>query len=103
MKGTNFAVLASSLRKEYEVGDIKIEALKNVNLEIKNGEFAAVSGPSGSGKTSLLNIIGGIDKPTSGKIFVFGEDLGVKDEDFLAEFRCKKSGSSSNPTISSPR
>lgn len=92
MKSKNFAVLASSLCKEYEVGDVKIEALKNVNLEVENGEFVAISGPSGSGKTSLLNIVGGIDKPTSGKIFVFGEDLGVKNEDFLADFRCTKVG-----------
>lgn len=92
MKSKNFAVLASSLCKEYEVGDVKIEALKNVNLEVENGEFVAISGPSGSGKTSLLNIVGGIDKPTSGKIFVLGEDLGVKNEDFLADFRCTKVG-----------
>ncbi|MGB9713568.1 MAG: ABC transporter ATP-binding protein [Candidatus Bathyarchaeales archaeon] len=92
MKNKNFAVLASSLCKEYEVGDVKVEALKNVNFKVENGEFVAINGPSGSGKTSLLNIIGGIDKPASGKIFVFGEDLSVKDEDFLADFRCNKVG-----------
>jgi putative ABC transport system ATP-binding protein len=92
MRADNLAVFASGLCKDYEIGDLKIEALKNVNLKVESGEFVVISGPSGSGKTSLLNIIGGIDKPTSGKIFVFGEDLSVKDEDFLADFRCNKVG-----------
>jgi putative ABC transport system ATP-binding protein len=92
MRANNLAVFASGLCKDYEIGDLKIEALKNVNLKVESGEFVVISGPSGSGKTSLLNIIGGIDKPTSGKIFVFGEDLSVKDEDFLADFRCNKVG-----------
>jgi putative ABC transport system ATP-binding protein len=59
-----------------------------VNLEVEKGEFVTIIGPSGSGKTTFLNIIGGIDKPTKGRIIVFGEDLNVKDEDFLASFRC---------------
>jgi putative ABC transport system ATP-binding protein len=70
----------------------KVQALNDVNLEVGQGEFTVVGGPSGSGKTTLLNIIGGIDKPTSGKILVFEEDLVVKDEDFLADFRCNKIG-----------
>jgi len=85
-------VFTSSLCKIFEVGDVKVEVLKGANLEVEKGEFAVISGPSGSGKTTLLNIIGGIDKPTSGKIVVFGDDLGVKDEDFLASFRCSKVG-----------
>jgi len=74
------------------MGDVKVEALKDVNLKIGKGEFTVIRGPSGSGKTTLLNIIGGIDKPTSGKIIVFGHNLDVKDEDFLASFRCHKVG-----------
>ncbi len=85
-------VLASLLCKTYQIGDINVEALKDVNLKVEKGGFTVISGPSGSGKTTLLNIIGGIDKPTSGKIIVFGNDLGVKDEDFLADFRCNKIG-----------
>jgi putative ABC transport system ATP-binding protein len=85
-------VSASSLCKNYVVGDLVIEALKNVNLEVKAGEFVVVCGPSGAGKTTLLNIIGGIDKPTSGKIVVFGQDLGNQNEDFLSTFRCQKIG-----------
>ena len=92
MKTEKTAVLASLLCKTYQIGDIAIEALKNVNFKVGKGEFTVISGPSGSGKTTLLNIIGGIDKPTSGKIVVFGNDLNVKDEDFLANFRCHTIG-----------
>jgi putative ABC transport system ATP-binding protein len=92
MKADETVVLASDLCKTYELGGAKVEVLKDVNLKVGKGEFTVISGPSGSGKTTLLNIIGGIDKPTSGKIVVFGDDLGVKDEDFLASFRCNKVG-----------
>jgi putative ABC transport system ATP-binding protein len=71
---------------------VKVEVLKNVNLKVAHGEFVVIDGPSGSGKTTLLNIIGGIDKPTSGKITVFGEDLGNKDENSLATLRCNNVG-----------
>jgi putative ABC transport system ATP-binding protein len=92
MTDNNIAISASQLSKIYELGDAKVEVLSNVDLEIKNGEFIAISGPSGSGKTTLLNIISSIDKPTSGKIVVLGNDLGVKNEDFLANFRCSNVG-----------
>ncbi|MBX5328688.1 MAG: ABC transporter ATP-binding protein [Candidatus Bathyarchaeota archaeon] len=85
-------VQASNLCKIYEIGDAKIEAFKDVSFSVEKGEFTVIGGPSGCGKTTLLNIIGGIDKSTSGKIIVFGEDLSVKDEDFLANFRCHKIG-----------
>jgi len=85
-------VLASLVCKTYETAMAKVEVLKDVDLEVGQGEFTAVGGPSGSGKTTLLNIIGGIDKPTSGKILVFEENLAVKDEDFLANFRCNRIG-----------
>lgn len=85
-------VLASLLCKAYQIGDINVEALKDVNLKVEKGEFVVISGPSGAGKTTLLNIIGGIDKPTSGKIIVFGHDLGNKEEDFLSDFRCNNVG-----------
>jgi putative ABC transport system ATP-binding protein len=85
-------ILATDLGKNYDIGDTKVEVLRSVNLEVKDGNFVVVSGASGSGKTTLLNIIGGIDKPTSGKIVVFGNDLGIEDEDFLSDFRCKNVG-----------
>jgi putative ABC transport system ATP-binding protein len=92
VKASEDVVQASLLCKTYETTDSKIEALKDVDLRVGEGEFTVVGGPSGSGKTTLLNIIGGIDKPTSGKIIVFGEDLTARREDFLANFRCTKVG-----------
>jgi putative ABC transport system ATP-binding protein len=87
MKPNEAVVLASGLNKTYEIGDLKVEVLRNVNLKVEKSEFTVISGPSGAGKTTLLNIIGGIDKPTSGKIIVFGEELDTKNEDFLASLR----------------
>jgi putative ABC transport system ATP-binding protein len=87
-KSGGAAVVASSLHKEYHIGDVIIDALKDVNLEVAEGEFITIHGPSGAGKTTLLNIIGGLDKPTTGKVVVFGHDLVASDEDFLATFRC---------------
>jgi putative ABC transport system ATP-binding protein len=92
MKTTEAAVRASVLSKTYETTDSNVEVLKEVDLKVEEGEFTVIGGPSGSGKTTLLNIIGGIDKPTSGKIVVFSEDLAARDEDFLANFRCTKVG-----------
>lgn len=80
-------VVASSLCKEYQVSEHTVNALKDVNFEVAEGEFVCIYGPSGAGKTTLLNIIGGLDKPTSGKIVVLGHDLMSYDEEFLATFR----------------
>jgi len=85
-------VFASSLCKEYRIGDVVIEALKNLDLEVGKGEFVSLYGPSGAGKTTLLNLVGGLDKPTSGRIIVFDQDLGACDEDFLAAFRATHVG-----------
>lgn len=92
MKPGRIAVLVSSLCKTYQIGDVKVEALKDVNLKVRKSEFTVIRGPSGAGKTTLLNVICGVDKPTSGKIIVFGHDLSSKNEDFLADFRCLNVG-----------
>ena len=92
MEKDDFAILAESLCKAYQLDDAEIEVLKDVNLSVIAGKFVTLCGPSGAGKTTLLNLISGIDKPTSGKIIVFGENLADKDEDFLAEFRCNNIG-----------
>jgi putative ABC transport system ATP-binding protein len=81
-------VLASSLCKQYQIGSVAIEALKDLDIEVEKSEFISIYGPSGAGKTTLLNLIGGLDKQTSGKVVVFGHDLGTYDENFLATFRC---------------
>ena len=92
MKEIMTVVSASSLGKVYEANSLRVEVLKDVDFDVTEGEFTVVGGPSGSGKTTLLNIVGGIDKPTSGKIVVYGEDLGAQNEDFLAGFRCTHVG-----------
>lgn len=92
MKTGKTVVSASVICKTYLLNNTKIEALKDVNLVVGKGEFTTIDGPSGSGKTTLLNIIAGIDKPTSGKIVVFGHDLCVESEDSLADFRCNNVG-----------
>ena len=88
----NVMVYAQALGKTYQVGDGKLEVLKDITLSIPEAKFAVVCGPSGSGKTTLLNIIGAIDRPSTGRIFVAGEDLTDKDEDFLSDFRCVNVG-----------
>jgi len=83
----DMTVVVSSLCKEYQVSSYTVNALKDVDFEVAEGEFVCIYGPSGAGKTTLLNIIGGLDKPTSGKIVVLGHDLMSYDEEFLATFR----------------
>ncbi len=85
-------VVATSLSKNFEIDDVIVEAVKEVNLTVKEGEFVAIYGSSGAGKTTLLNLIGALDKPTSGKIVVFNHDLGEYDENFLATFRSANIG-----------
>ncbi|MEO0273098.1 MAG: ABC transporter ATP-binding protein, partial [candidate division WOR-3 bacterium] len=76
-----------NVEKVYVTGKISVKALKGVNLGVKKGEFTAVVGPSGSGKTTLLNIIGCIDKPTSGEVIMEGNLLTEKSPDELARLR----------------
>lgn len=71
---------------------VPVRALNGVNLQVKNGEFTAIAGPSGSGKTTLLNMIGGLDKPTSGKVVVVEQDLVSLNRNQLAEFRLRTLG-----------
>jgi len=92
MKMDDQVIVALNLCKMYETEDTKIEVLRDVNFVVEKNQFVVVNGPSGAGKTTLLNIISGIDKPTSGKIVVLGEELGTKNEDFLATFRCLQIG-----------
>ncbi|HKL10922.1 MAG TPA: ABC transporter ATP-binding protein [Clostridia bacterium] len=81
-----------SLSKVYSMGDIEVNALVDINLRIAKGEFVSVMGPSGSGKSTLMNILGCLDKPTSGKFFLDGEDVSCLDDDALAGIRNKKIG-----------
>lgn len=81
-----------NLNKSYGKGEVKVEALKNVNLSINKGEFVVIVGPSGSGKSTLLHLIGGVDKPTSGKVFINDVDIYNLKEKDLSIFRRRNVG-----------
>lgn len=85
-------VKLSKVNKIYRSGEISFQALKNINLEVKKGDFVAVIGASGSGKSTLMNIIGLLDKPTSGTYELDGGDTSKLEEDHLAGIRNKKIG-----------
>lgn len=78
-------LILDSISKSYDSDEI----LKNVSLEVRKGDFIAVEGPSGAGKTTLLGIMGGLEKPSSGRIEYDGEDLATFDDERLAEYRNK--------------
>ena len=81
-----------SLRKEYGDGNNKVIALDGVDLQIERGEFVAIVGPSGSGKSTLLHIIGGVDSPNDGKVYIDGNDISQYSSKELAYFRRRKVG-----------
>ena len=92
-KETDLAIEIKDLAKIYDLGeDVKVYALRGVNLEIKKGDFIAIMGPSGSGKSTLLNCLGALDKPTKGKILVDGVDIAELDDEGLAWLRSQKVG-----------
>ena len=80
-------IRVDNVSKTYEDNGVPVNALKEVNLNIENGDFAAIVGPSGSGKTTLLNIIGGLDQPSSGHVFVKDEDISAMKPNELIGFR----------------
>jgi putative ABC transport system ATP-binding protein len=78
--------------KTYTAGEVEVHALRDVTLELPEGELTVILGPSGSGKTTLLNLVGGIDRPTAGSVLVAGVDLGRLDEERLTEYRRRTVG-----------
>lgn len=81
-----------NLSKVYGKGETEVKALDNVSFSIEKGQFVAIIGPSGSGKSTLLHILGGVDNPTSGKVFVDGCDVYAQNDEQLAIFRRRQVG-----------
>lgn len=81
-----------NLKKYYKMDNYTVKAVDNINLNINNHEFIAIVGSSGSGKSTLLNLLGGLDKPTSGKVFINHIDITSMDEDEMAIFRRRNIG-----------
>ncbi len=82
-------VEAIDLKKTYMLGKIPVEALRGLNLKVERGEFLSVLGPSGSGKSTLLNLVGALDKPTAGKLFIDGVDVSTLNDNQLTDIRRK--------------
>jgi len=85
-------IQTKNLAKVYQMGEIKVPALKDVSLEIMQGEFVSIMGPSGSGKSTLMNILGCLDTPTNGEYCLDGEDVSALDRTQLARIRNQKLG-----------
>jgi putative ABC transport system ATP-binding protein len=85
----NTVVEAVDLKKIYMLGKIPVEALRGVNMKVEKGDFLAILGPSGSGKSTLLNLIGALDKPTSGELQIDGIDVSELNDNQLADLRLK--------------
>ena len=81
-----------NLVKTYGSGENRVNAVDDVSFSVEKGEFVAIVGASGSGKSTLLHLIGGVDRPTSGKIFVDGNDISKMNDDKLAVFRRRQVG-----------
>lgn len=92
-KGKKMEILkVENLCKIYGKGENEVKAVDNVSFSVKKGEFVAIVGASGSGKSTLLHLLGGVDRPTSGKVFIDGEDIYKLSDDQLAIFRRRQVG-----------
>jgi putative ABC transport system ATP-binding protein len=92
MTGTEPHVRTENLRRDFPMGQEVVHALDGVSLAVNEGEFLGVMGPSGSGKSTLLHLLGGLDRPTGGQIWVRGQDITELDENGLAAYRRQEVG-----------
>ena len=89
---SSLAVRAVNLSRTFQVGETHVEALRGVNLDVHQGQFMALVGPSGSGKSTFLNLVGGLDRPTGGELWIDGVELGASKEKVLTEHRRQRVG-----------
>jgi putative ABC transport system ATP-binding protein len=89
---SEFIVRTRDVHKIYLMGKVEVHALRGVTVDIKRGEYISIMGPSGSGKSTLFNMIGGLDKPTSGSVYINEVDLAQLDAYELAWLRCRTIG-----------
>jgi len=92
MSANEYVVRTKDLCKEFTMGDTTLRALDGVQLDIRRGEYISIMGPSGSGKSTLFNMIGGLDKPTAGTVFINDVDMAQLDAHELAYLRCRTIG-----------
>jgi putative ABC transport system ATP-binding protein len=92
IESTEFAVHAVNLARTFEVGETEVQALRGIDLEVGRGQFVALVGPSGSGKSTFLNLVGGLDRPTEGELWVNGVELSASKEKALTEHRRRRVG-----------
>jgi putative ABC transport system ATP-binding protein len=90
--GTDVVVECIELKKSYILGEVRVDALRGIDMKITRGEMVSIMGPSGCGKTTLLNIIGSLDSPTSGKVILEGRDISSANEYELTDIRRKSVG-----------
>ena len=89
---TNTLIELKDVKKKYDLGGVQVEALKGVDLRIKENDFMAIMGPSGSGKSTLMHMVGLLDRPSSGSIFIDGKDVSKSNDTQLARLRSEKIG-----------
>ncbi len=85
-------VRTKDVKRIYTMGNVTVEALRGINIEIRAGEYLSIMGPSGSGKSTFFNMVGGLDKPTEGKVYIDEVDVAQLDAYELAWLRCRKVG-----------
>ena len=90
--GNRVIIRGEDIHKVYRTGTVETHALRGASLEVYRGEYLSIMGPSGSGKSTLFNMIGALNKPTSGKVFIDQVDIAQLDHDELAWLRCRKIG-----------
>jgi putative ABC transport system ATP-binding protein len=91
-KGEEFVIELRDVYKHYHMGESIVKAVDGLSIQVRKGEFVAIMGPSGSGKSTSMNLVGSLDVPTKGKIFLSGEDISLLDESDLAQIRGKRIG-----------